>query len=37
MSSVSTSAAFSSSINLNVIDGQVFEVFNVGISLKIVD
>ena len=37
MSSVSSSSSLGGSVNLNVFDGQVLEVFSVGIWLQIVD
>ena len=37
MSSVGSSAALSGSIDLDVIDGQIFEVFGVGIGLKVIN
>ena len=36
MGSVCSSASFSSSINLNVIDGKVFEIFSVGIGFEVI-
>ena len=37
MSSVSSSSAFSGSINLNMIDGKIFKVFSIGVGFEVVN
>jgi hypothetical protein len=37
MGSISTSSSFSSSIDLNVINGKVLEVLDVGIGFEVID